>query len=186
MNIFLDGVPDFIEANGAKHEVNTGFDVWLRVIRRLESLALPPKSNEDVLMLVDAFADVADMVFERVPAVESMDSTAEILGEIIRFANGPKLLGSTDGDIGGNFAAFDFWQDSDAVYASFWQQYGIDLLSTPIHFWKFKLLLAGLGDNTPLARRIRLRSAGKFDSGNEEMRENLNKYYKGLNSYGRL
>ena len=55
-------------------------------------------------------------------------------------------------------AAMDFEQDADAIYASFMQAYGIDLIDIPFLHWnKFKALLAGLGGDTPLGRRVALR-----------------------------
>ena len=52
----------------------------------------------------------------------------------------------------------DFELDAGAIYASFLQQYGIDLLSAELHWLAFRELLAGLTENTPLGVRIRLRA----------------------------
>ena len=52
----------------------------------------------------------------------------------------------------------DFEVDAGVIYASFWQQYSIDLLQTPLHWLVFYQLLAGLGETTPLGARVRLRA----------------------------
>lgn len=52
----------------------------------------------------------------------------------------------------------DFELDAGAIYASFRQQYGIDLLTAELHWVEFRELLAGLMENTPLGARIRLRA----------------------------
>lgn len=52
----------------------------------------------------------------------------------------------------------DFEQDADAIYASFMQVYGIDLIDVPFLHWnKFRALLGGLGSDCALGRRIALR-----------------------------
>lgn len=52
----------------------------------------------------------------------------------------------------------DFEQDADVIYASFLQEYGIDLIDVPyLHWNKFKALLSGLGGDTALGKRIALR-----------------------------
>ena len=52
----------------------------------------------------------------------------------------------------------DFEQDAGAIYASFRQQYRIDLLSERLHWLAFRALLAGLGEDTPVGARARLRA----------------------------
>lgn len=53
----------------------------------------------------------------------------------------------------------DFEQDADAIYSSFMQQYGIDLLDVPyLHWAKFQALMGGLGDDTAVGRRIAIRT----------------------------
>lgn len=54
----------------------------------------------------------------------------------------------------------DYEQDADAIYCSFLQQYGIDLIDIPfLHWRKFTALLGGLSDKTPFVSRIQLREA---------------------------
>lgn len=55
-------------------------------------------------------------------------------------------------------ASMDFEQDADAIYASFMEQYHIDLFEIPYMHWKkFVVLLGGLSDKTALGRRISIR-----------------------------
>lgn len=55
-------------------------------------------------------------------------------------------------------AVMDFSQDADFIYAAFKQVYGIDLLDTPLHWFKFIALLKGLPDGTRLAEIIKIRT----------------------------
>lgn len=52
----------------------------------------------------------------------------------------------------------DFEVDAGAIYASFRQQYGMDLLRQSLHWREFCALLSGLTEATPLGARIRLRT----------------------------
>lgn len=52
----------------------------------------------------------------------------------------------------------DFCQDAAVIYASFLQQYHIDLSDSLMHWWKFRMILYGLGDGTPLGSRVQLRT----------------------------
>lgn len=52
----------------------------------------------------------------------------------------------------------DFQQDAGVIYASFRQQYGIDLAKETLHWWAFRMLLSGLGEGTALGSRVQLRT----------------------------
>ena len=70
------------------------------------------------------------------------------------------LSDGTESDGDGDPPVMDFEQDADVIYSSFMQSYGIDLIDIPfLHWSKFKALVAGLGDETALGRRVSLRLA---------------------------
>ena len=53
---------------------------------------------------------------------------------------------------------FDFEKDAELIYAGFVQQYGIDLQTENMHWWKFMILLENLGSDTRLNRVIEYRT----------------------------
>ena len=67
------------------------------------------------------------------------------------------VAGSDEGDRD-NEPVMDFEQDAAAIYASFWQQYGIDLLQSELHWVAFRALLVGLTEDTCFGQRVRLRT----------------------------
>lgn len=70
------------------------------------------------------------------------------------------LSDGTESEDDGDPPVMDFEQDADVIYSSFMQSYGIDLIDIPfLHWSKFKALVAGLGDETALGRRVSLRLA---------------------------
>ncbi len=58
----------------------------------------------------------------------------------------------------GDVPLIDFEQDAGAIFASFWMQYGIDLTETRMHWLLFRELVAGLGEDTPLGLRVKVRA----------------------------
>ena len=59
---------------------------------------------------------------------------------------------------GGGDHDFDYEQDAKEIYSGFQQVYGIDLLDTDMHFWRFSALLNGLFcTDTALANKVQLR-----------------------------
>lgn len=55
---------------------------------------------------------------------------------------------------------FDYEQDSEAIYASFLQQYGIDLIEQKgkLDYFKFRALLTNLSSDTPFQQIIQIRT----------------------------
>ncbi len=54
---------------------------------------------------------------------------------------------------------FDFAFDSELIFASFYEAYGIDLDVVRLHWWKFCALLSALPESTVLMRVVSLRRA---------------------------
>lgn len=57
-----------------------------------------------------------------------------------------------------NKKVFDFVQDSELIYAAFMQTYKIDLVDTPLHWWKFQALMSGLPNETRFSEVVRIRT----------------------------
>lgn len=66
------------------------------------------------------------------------------------------VTGGSQGETG-EPPMLDFELDAGAIYASFRQQYGINLLQESLHWVEFRELLAGLTEDTPFGVRVRLR-----------------------------
>lgn len=67
---------------------------------------------------------------------------------------------------------YDYDEDSRYFIAAFSQQYGIDLETASLHWWKFSALFAGLTDETELMKimRIRCTEVSKINDKNERER----------------
>ncbi len=66
---------------------------------------------------------------------------------------------------------YSFKQDAHMIYAGFYQQYGIDLLSQQLHWFQFKALLASLGEETLFGRVVHYRSVDLSNIKNKQQRQ---------------
>lgn len=69
---------------------------------------------------------------------------------------------------------FDYEQDSEAIYASFLQQYGIDLIEQKgkLDYFKFRALLTNLNSDTPFQQIIQIRTDNPSKYVNDQERLN--------------
>lgn len=125
-----------VSSDGTTYKINPDFRI---VLACLERLADPDKKDiEKVLFLAHHFflketpPDMAELFSDFITGGETADDREEAL--------------------------LDFAQDSGVIYASFRQQYGINLLTERLHWAEFQQLLAGLNQNTAFGRRIQLRT----------------------------
>ncbi|NBA12209.1 Gp15 family bacteriophage protein [Weissella confusa] len=158
---------DYVEFNGVEYSLNLSFDNVIDVFDTLNDASLD--ESERILMslgILIGFDEVSAM-YEQSGPVGLSELFVEIFNDHIR--SGTSSIDDSDMyDIDGNLmptaAAFqkktyDLDVDSDAIYSSFMQVYGLDLIEQQgkLHWQKFNALLAGLPDNTRLMQIIQIR-----------------------------
>lgn len=79
-----------------------------------------------------------------------------------------------------NKQPFDFKEDADVIYAGFMQQYGIDLHTEGMHWWKFMILLENLGGDTRLQKLMEYRT---IDTANKKLSKEERRFYQAMQSY---
>lgn len=91
------------------------------------------------------------------------DAKIEAFREISHYINeDPYIHYDQDEQVESSVASpkyYSFKQDAEAIYSSFYQQYGIDLLyqKQKMHWDQFKALFAGLGPDTYFMRIVQIR-----------------------------
>ena len=75
---------------------------------------------------------------------------------------------------------FDFEKDADLIYAGFMQQYGIDLQTEDMHWWKFMILLENLGSGTRLNKVMEYRT---IDTNNKNLSKREREFYRAMQRY---
>lgn len=144
------GLPAAVEENGRKYAINTDYRVILRIFRMLSDPEVP---NEDKPWLL------RKMFFAGAIPREADKYFSWFVG-----MGREEMPGSGKRD-------FDYEQDAVEIYSAFLQTYGVDLLETDLHWWKFLPMLEGVfsGDNA-LSNKIRIRHV---DDGENERKNAL-------------
>lgn len=68
---------------------------------------------------------------------------------------------------------FDFAADSELIFASFLAEYGIDLTTEHMHWYKFMALLKSLSPDSPLMRTVRLRQTDTSEIEDDKLRRQI-------------
>ena len=140
MSILTDALKCSVSVDGEEIGIKTDFRIWLRFDGILKSKkCFWEKLSEMIMLCLE-------------PNEELPQNAGALFDALLDFyCRGKKPSG-------GGKHVFDAEADADYIYAAFYEQYGIDLIETPMHWHKFCALLSGLSDDTCLMQIIRIRS----------------------------
>lgn len=90
---------------------------------------------------------------------DDLDVPIETQSEVVQQISGTISESPYDFSSGGQ-RVLDYSQDSEAIYASFIKEYGIDLIDEKdrLDYFKFRALLSNLSDKSPIKEIMRIRS----------------------------
>lgn len=179
MNVFYEELPEALEINGREYPVITDFREWIRFSDMLKS-DIPPEFKLEFL---------SEMFLEEVPDLYTEDGIEEVMDAITSFLS---LSGTEFPDISSDEAnseeeseeveyeeqrakkAIYYEQDAPYIISAFRREYQIDLLSVPyMHWWKFRMLLDGLSEESQIKKRIYWRTCDVSKMDKKERREIL-------------
>lgn len=137
-------LPKVMEWRGHKYHLRLSFDRVLLALNAWDSTTL---SDEDK---IDLFCE---LIVSHAPRGINMRS--ELVAAVFKSFISPEHRPEDDGP-----QAFDFTQDSDYIYAAFWQTYRIDLLKQRgrLDWRRFYALFLGLPGNTRLSEIMTIRT----------------------------
>lgn len=172
-----------VEINGLLYEVDMSFDNILRLVDILNDNDL-----DDLTQILTGI----EMLFDQ-PLNCSIEEQAEIFNQAYTALIGFDDEKELEYDLLGNLmpgqeseqkeAMYDILQDAEYIYASFMQDYDIDLIEQQgkLHWYKFKALLAGLREDTKFKKVIEIRQmplpTGKGSGKHRKEVEELKKVY---------
>ncbi len=165
-NILTDTLPDKILCGGKEFAIKTDFRAWLQFGKLLEKAA---NSQSDIdKMLFEAISCV--MVFQKGDSLAG--TLLELVGELFEFYSGnTKKHNTKDKKKSKNTRAiYDFYEDADYIFASFFEVYGIDLTSCTLHWHKFLALFRTLPENCKFSKILSYRSCDTSKMKGEEKR----------------
>lgn len=163
-----------IAYQGREYPIDLSYDNVLRFYQLLDDADFD--ESEKIITAFHIFFD------EEVPDdPEFLMNVFQLLGEYVSASP----YGGDTASSQGNQAPiryFSFQQDAPAIYASFMDQYGIDLIEEQgkLHWDKFKALLDGLGPETQFRRIVAIRQRTTDDLEGEELASVLEQqqYYR--------
>lgn len=155
MNILIDKLPESVTVCGKDCPIRSDFRTWIKVAR----IMLKGEAK------VDDIAEILKLVFLKLPPnlVESMSAIEWFFCPI----KGEKSNKTSEK----RERIYDFDCDANSIYSAFYQQYGIDLTTANLHWWKFKALLDGLGEDTPFIKTVQFRSINLSDIKDKETKK---------------
>ncbi len=169
--IFLDGLPETLNVDGAEYQINTDYRAILKYDRMLSG-EVEGKTIYEALKLI--YVQVPGNVDAAITAANWFVNCGR---KEPKSAPPNKVLG-----INGN-KAFDFEEDELLIWSAFRSRYGIDLLEVEhLHWWKFRALLDDIGDDARLSRVMQYRvvdtNADGITKERKKFLEAMQRYYK--------
>ena len=154
INVFYESLPEALEINGREYPIITDFREWLRFSDMLKS-DIPENSKLEFL---------EDMFLEEMPSMYSPEDIELVMNAITDFLSLAELefpmLRQEEEEPGNVFEegvkkAIYYEQDAPYIISAFQREYQIDLLSVEyLHWWKFRMLLDGLSEESQIKKRI--------------------------------
>ena len=130
-------LPDTVMVDGRAFLIKTDYRIWIRFMQE----AAKGKPFDCSYVFVADFPPYIPIT------------------ALLEFAQPPKELPrQTEHN---DAIVLDYKIDGDLIYAAFWEQYGIDLIETDLHWHKFIALLNGINETTALAKVMGYRSYKK-------------------------
>lgn len=179
-----DKLVESVEINGISYDVDMSFDNILRITDMLNDdqlddatqiiLGIQLLFNEPLDAPIEEQAEIFNQAYTALIGIEEKEVEYDLLGN-------PMPGQGEDEEQEG---IYDIKQDAEYIYASFMQDYSIDLLEqqSKMHWYKFKALLNGLSETTKFKKVIEIRQmplpTGKGSAKHRKEVEDLKKVYE--------
>ena len=184
-------IDDTVEINGETYELDMSFDNILRFYEMMNDKELSnfEQIHTGMYMLfsrefdydIQTLHDILKEVVEKklVPE-DSNNKLVDITGKEMDVSKLKPRISEDDEE---DKKIYDLVQDAQYIYASFMQDYGMDLFEQhgKLHWYKFQALLNGLSDETKFKKVIEIRTmklpTGKGTSNQREEIKKMKKIY---------
>ena len=132
IDILTSPLSNHLLISGKEYEINTDFRFWIKIWEAFSDSALSP-------------ADKVIKIFSNAFISSSLPSdVSEALFAISKFLNPTERENTGESQTVSATPQFSFSYDSGLIYAAFLSQYGIDLISAQMHWWRFLSLFSSL------------------------------------------
>ena len=141
-SILTDRLPDTVIVDGEKCLINTDFKRWII----FETVLTDGRINKE-----DKLAVVLPVCLKKIPS-----DIEKALKACIDFYRGNDKKADENESAGK--PVYSFLYDADLIFSSFMSQYGIDLSTEDMHWYKFKALFKGLKADSKLVEVMQIRN----------------------------
>lgn len=174
-------IDDSVEVDGTLYTVDMSFDNVLRLLDMVADDELD--DAEKVLIGIEMMLGVCFLHDIKTQADIFTDMFKSTIGKDAEDNQPVDIEGNPMPSQGGNESkkTYSLKEDADYIYASFYQDYGIDLIEQQgkLHWLKFKALLDGLRSDTQFKEVINIRTMDlPKGKGSSKQRENIQKLKK--------
>lgn len=160
-------LPDLIVIDGKPYPIYTDFRSWIQI----ESVLF--EDTEDFLPKIPK---LLRLCYQRLPETVEAAMQGMVLFYTAETAEEKKRRSAKNVR-----PVYSFCQDTELIYAAFYQQYGIDLSTASLHWWQFRALFDGLTRETRLMQVISYRAADLSvvcDAGQRRFLQNMKALYR--------
>lgn len=162
MNILTDRCPDEIIVDGKSYKIITDWKDWVKFYCMLDDPDLRDRDREYIAMQYFTESEPTD--------------SDEAMKALIKFASGedmPQAGRSNKQAATKKAACFSWLYDGAFVLSAFRQYYGIDLRTEKMHWYVFLSLFQGIPDDSPLKKRMQLRTTNISSIKDREHRQSI-------------
>ncbi len=162
MNI-LDGLPTRIAIGEETYQIRTNYKAWLRF---MADMSKADSDTEIVRLLPTMLLD--DIVLTESNVLELYQALTAFVGGASSYVN---KVTSNDDTSTSDISVFNIEYDSNYLYSAFLQQYGINLITSDMHYYEYVALFDCLDENTMMKKVISYRSADVSKIKDEKQRK---------------
>lgn len=179
MNLLTDSLPHLVNIAGIKFPINWDFRASVKFEMLIENPEIDEKNK--LLQSLLIYYPIASLTKKEIE--QDADSRnlfeffeshmEEAYKSIIDFYAGKdeKADIKSQAKSKEGIRTYSFKYDDALIFASFWQQYGINLSKEKIHWWLFRTLLLNLQDSTPMGRVMMYRCMNTSKMPKEQRQE---------------
>lgn len=153
-NILTDRLPDKVNVDGEICYLKTDFKIWIIFETVLAEGALDQEQKLAVLL---------PLCLKKLPS--NLDKAVKAC---LKFYRGNEK--TSNEEVSGK-PLYSFMQDAEFIFSAFMSQYGIDLTTTNMHWYKFRALFKGLSPDNKICEIMQIRSINLSDIKDPEVRK---------------
>lgn len=138
-------LPTSIRVNETEYSIKSDFRTWIKFETMMQDSEIPDQFRLILLVKLVGNSRLLN---------EDSESVQNALLSFYRLNRPIKKSRKSSGEV-----AYRFEEDMPWIYAAFWEQYHMDLLTADLHWWEFKPLFDSLSSETMFGKIMGYRTA---------------------------